>query len=87
MTGSKQKNYQRQCGTAGAFHVTYDEEGVVGLLQHPVLGHRVLDFVFLDDDLLLQDFDGEQLARGLLAAQDDLPEGSLAQDLQELEVF
>lgn len=72
---------------AGACHVTYDEEGVVGLLQHPVLGHRVLDLVLLDDDFLLQDLDGEELAGGLLAAQNDLPKGSLAEDLQELEVL
>lgn len=64
----------------GACHVTHDEEGMVGLLQHPVLGHRVLDLVFLDDDFLLEDLDGEELAGGLLAAQNDLPEGSLAED-------
>lgn len=72
---------------AGACHVTYDKERVVGLLQHPILGHRVLDLVLLDDDFLLEDLDGEELAGGLLAAQNDLSERSLAEDFQKLKVL
>ena len=34
-----------------------------------------------------QGYEGANLIGGLLAAQDDLSEGSLAQDFQELEVF
>lgn len=45
------------------------------------------DLVLLDDDFLLEDLDGVQVVGGLLATQDHLAEGALAQDLDELKVF
>ncbi len=64
------------------------QERVVGRQgQDPLLGHRALDVVVLDDHVLLEDLDGEHLLRVLLLGQHDLAERPLAQDLQEAEVF
>lgn len=60
---------------------------MVGLPEHPVLGHRVLHLALLDDDLLLENLDGVQLGSGLFAAEDHLAVGTTSKDFQELEVF
>lgn len=71
----------------GFRNVTHDEKRMVGLPEHPVLGHRVLHLALLDDDLLLEDLDGVQFGSGLFAAQDHLAIGTASEDFQELKVF
>lgn len=60
---------------------------MVGLSQHPVLGHRVLHLAFLNDDLLLEDLDGVEFGSGLFAAQDHLAIGTTSKYFQELKIF
>ena len=54
---------------------------------HSLFRHGALDVVVLDDDVLLEDLDGEDLLAVLLFRQHDLAEGPLPQDLQEPEVL
>lgn len=63
------------------------KEGMLGFLEHAVLGDGVRDLVLLDDEVLLEDLHGVQLARALLAAQHHLAERALAQHLHELELL
>lgn len=60
---------------------------MVGLSQHPVLGHRVLHLALLDDYLLFEDLDGVEFGSGLFAAQDHLAVGTSPKDFQELKIF
>lgn len=60
---------------------------MLGFLEHAVLGDGVRDLVLLDDEVLLEDLHGVQLARALLAAQHHLAERALAQHLHELELL
>ena len=57
------------------------------LLQDVLLRERVRHLVLLDDDLLLEDLDGVEVVGGLLATQDHLAEGALAQHFDELKVL
>lgn len=54
--------------------------------QHPLLDHRALDIVVLNDDVLLQDFDGEQIVSALAFGQHHFPERALAQHHQKIEI-
>lgn len=54
--------------------------------QHTLLHHSALDIVVLDDDVFLQDLDGEKIVGALSLGQHHLAEGALAQHHQEIEV-
>lgn len=60
---------------------------MIRLLENAILGHRVLNFIFLNDDFLLQDLDGKKLSSCLLATENDFAKCSLAEHFQELEVL
>jgi len=55
-------------------------------LENTTLGQGVGHLVLLDDDLLFENFNSVQLGGGLLAAQDNLTEGALAEHLEELKI-
>lgn len=55
--------------------------------EYTTFGQGVRHLVLLDDDLLFENFDRVQLGSGLLATQDNLTEGALAEHLEELKVF
>ena len=55
--------------------------------QDSFLYHGTLHVIVLDDDVLLENFDCEQLRGPLPLSQHDLPEGPLAEDHQEVEVL
>lgn len=60
---------------------------MLGLLEDILFSECVSDLVLLDDDLFLEDLDRVQVVGGLLATEDDLAKGSLAQNLDELKVL
>ena len=67
--------------------VHLDQEGrFLRQCQHPLFNQRTLYVVVLNDDVLLEYFDGVQLVRSLPLGQHDFAEGSLAQHHQEVEV-
>jgi hypothetical protein len=53
---------------------------MICFLENAILGHCVFNFVFLYDDFLLEDLDGEELARILFTAQNHFAEGAFAED-------
>ena len=55
--------------------------------QHSLLYHGTLHIVVLDDDVLLQNFDCVQLVSAFPLRQHHLPEGSLPQNHQEIEIL
>lgn len=55
--------------------------------QDPLLCHRALDVLVLQDHVLLQYLDGVHVTCGLLLGQYDLAEAALAEDFDEVEVF
>jgi len=56
-------------------------------LENTTLGQGVGHLVLLDNDLLFENFNSVQLGGGLLAAQDNLTEGALAEHLEELKIL
>lgn len=66
---------------------TYNQERMVGSLQHAVFCHRMLDFTLLNDDFFLEDFDGVQFGSGAFTTKDNSAIGTVAKNLQEFEVF
>jgi hypothetical protein len=91
--GIKRENYEVKCKNVSiileisSHRYTHREERVLGFLEHAVFGDGVRDLVFLDDEVLLEDLHGVQLAGALLARQHHLPERAFAQHLHELELL
>ena len=54
-----------------------EERGLVGQGEHSLLDHGTLDVVVLDDDVLLEDFDGVELVGALALGQHHLRERSV----------
>lgn len=92
---------QHQITTANILHDEVDaslclETGVqieqerVSLLvcnqEHSLLGACALDFIVLNNELLLQDLDGVQLLCALGLGKHDLTEVTLSKDCKEVEV-
>mmetsp|Transcript_9518 Transcript_9518/g.15582 ORF Transcript_9518/g.15582 Transcript_9518/m.15582 type:complete len:287 (+) Transcript_9518:501-1361(+) len=67
--------------------VEVDEEGVAELLQNALLGARVLEFVSLDNRLLVEDLHGVDLSCVLLLHLHHLSEASLSNHAQGLKVI
>ena len=51
---------------------SHEERWLVREGEHPLLHHRALDVVVLDDDVLLEDLDGVQLVRAFALGQQNL---------------
>ena len=67
--------------------VKVDKERVNQLLQNVLLGLGVIGFVSFHNVLLVEDLHGKDLLRSLPLDQQHLPEASLANDLQFLEII
>ena len=64
------------------------QERVVGRQgQDALLRHGALDVVVLDDDVLLEDFDGEHLLGVAFLSQHHFAERAFAQDFQKPKIF
>ena len=65
-----------------------DEEGGFSRqCQHSFLYHGAFHIIVLDDDVLLQNFDGVQFVSAFPLSQHDLPKGSLSKNHQEIEII
>lgn len=64
----------------------YEEWRLAGLRQHPLLHHRALDVVVLNDDVLFENFDCVKLVGAFAFGQHHLAERALSEDHQEVEI-
>ena len=66
---------------------THYEERMSCWLEDPIFCHRVLNFILLDDDFFLENFNCIKVIRRLLTTENHFSKSTLSQNFQELEIF
>ena len=66
---------------------THYEERMPRGLENPIFCHRVLNFILLDDDFFLENFNCIKVIRRLLTTENHFSKSTLSQNFEELEIF
>ena len=67
--------------------ITHYEERMPRWLENPIFCHRVLNFILLDDDFFLENFNCIKVIRRLLTTENHFSKSTLSQNFEELEIF
>ena len=66
---------------------THYEERMSCWLEDPIFCHRVLNFILLDDDFFLENFNCIKVIWRLLTTENHFSKSTLSQNFKELEIF